>query len=48
MTEFSCKRHINELHQDTRLWDYHRQLVPNVDKALRRAPEVKGWVDPWH
>ncbi|XP_046872450.1 uncharacterized protein LOC124464589 isoform X2 [Hypomesus transpacificus] len=27
----------NELHQDTRLWDYHRQLVPNVDKALRRA-----------
>ncbi|KAJ8003743.1 hypothetical protein DPEC_G00151520 [Dallia pectoralis] len=27
----------DELHEDKRLWDYEKQLVPNVDKALERA-----------
>ncbi|XP_019897659.3 uncharacterized protein LOC105019859 isoform X3 [Esox lucius] len=26
-----------ELHEDKRIWDYEKQLVPNVDKALERA-----------
>uniref|UniRef100_A0A8C7GLG6 Glycosyltransferase family 92 protein n=1 Tax=Oncorhynchus kisutch TaxID=8019 RepID=A0A8C7GLG6_ONCKI len=26
-----------ELHEDKRVWDYERQLVPNVDKALEKA-----------
>uniref|UniRef100_A0A8C7NMH6 Glycosyltransferase family 92 protein n=1 Tax=Oncorhynchus mykiss TaxID=8022 RepID=A0A8C7NMH6_ONCMY len=26
-----------ELHEDKRVWDYERQLVPNVDKALEQA-----------
>lgn len=28
---------LHQLHQDTRLWDFQRELVPNVDRALRRA-----------
>lgn len=32
---------LQELHEDTRLWDYEKELVPNVDKALRRAGFLK-------
>ncbi|CAJ1074419.1 uncharacterized protein LOC121526620 isoform X1 [Xyrichtys novacula] len=28
---------LEELKEDKRLWDFHEELIPNVDKALRRA-----------
>ena len=28
---------LEQLNVDKRLWDFHEKLVPNVDKALKRA-----------
>uniref|UniRef100_A0A3B3HLQ5 Glycosyltransferase family 92 protein n=1 Tax=Oryzias latipes TaxID=8090 RepID=A0A3B3HLQ5_ORYLA len=28
---------LEQLHEDKRLWDFQEKLIPNVDKALRRA-----------
>ncbi|RVE57465.1 hypothetical protein OJAV_G00216450 [Oryzias javanicus] len=28
---------LEELHEDKRLWDFQEKLIPNVDKALKRA-----------
>ncbi|KAM7403341.1 hypothetical protein PAMA_004000 [Pampus argenteus] len=28
---------LEQLHEDKRLWDFHEKLIPNVDKALKRA-----------
>ncbi|XP_061672396.1 uncharacterized protein LOC133498989 [Syngnathoides biaculeatus] len=28
---------LEQLHVDTRLWDFHRKLIPNVDGVLKRA-----------
>lgn len=28
---------LEQLNEDKRLWDFHEELIPNVDKALRRA-----------
>ncbi|CAB1457557.1 unnamed protein product [Pleuronectes platessa] len=38
---------VEQLTVDKRLWDFHDKLVPNVDKALKRAgllnSEGQGW-----
>ncbi|CAK6966975.1 uncharacterized protein LOC128375272 isoform X1 [Scomber scombrus] len=28
---------LEQLHEDKRLWDFHKKLIPNVDKALKRV-----------
>ncbi|XP_061624866.1 uncharacterized protein LOC133475672 [Phyllopteryx taeniolatus] len=28
---------LEQLHVDTRLWDFHQKLIPNVDRVLKRA-----------
>lgn len=28
---------LEQLNVDKRLWDFHEKLIPNVDKALKRA-----------
>ncbi|KAM6968572.1 uncharacterized protein LKV04_017422 [Tautogolabrus adspersus] len=31
------KLKLEELNEDKRLWDFHQELIPNVDEALKRA-----------